>query len=669
LDEDEENSLEKDKQFDKFIEEQEDSEKATFLLQVKNFRQKGISIFSLLNESNLSSFLMYANLLYFNDMPILTDNEYDIVKEYMEKRFPSLNIGKEVGAPIPSIYRNKVVLPHEMASMNKIKPDSNALQVWKTRFQGDYILSCKLDGVSGMYCFNGSNETQGKLYTRGDGKVGLDISHFLSYMNLPKHKNMVLRGEFIIKKKVFLEKYKKDFANPRNLVSGILLQKKIDPKFLDIDFVIYEVIEPILSPLDQMNFLKTFSISNIVSHQLVSSSLLSNELLSTYLKEWRNSSIYDIDGIIVTNNHLYPRKSGNPEHAFAFKMILSDQIAEAKVVDVIWTPSKDGYLKPRVQFEPLFLGGVKIEFATGFNAAFIESNKIGVGAIIELIRSGDVIPYIKSIKVPAVQVKMPLEPYEWNETKMDIILKNIEDNITVREKNITSFFQGLEVEGLSSGNIARIYKAGFQSVPAIINMKMEDYLNIDGFQLKMAKKVYEGIQNKLKNVSLITFMAASNIFGRGFSDKKLELILKSFPDILISPISIQEKIHLIKNIKGMAEKTAEAFITKIPDFLEFGNACGRNDFIYANISLEKVDLSNPLFDKNIIITGFRDSNFVDLLIKKGAKLGTTVNKNTFIIIVKDDDFLLDKTSKIIDAEKLGKPILSLNKFKEKYLIN
>ena len=41
-----------------------------------------------------------------------------------------------------------------------------------------------------------------------------------------------------------------------------------------------------------------------------------------------------------------------PDHAFAFKMVLSDQKAEAKVLDVLWTPSKDGYLKPRVQIEP-----------------------------------------------------------------------------------------------------------------------------------------------------------------------------------------------------------------------------------------------------------------------------------------------------------------------------
>jgi NAD-dependent DNA ligase len=651
------------------IEEDEDKEKETFLEQVKYFRQKGLSIFSSFNENQLSEFLKYANQLYFNETSdsILNDNEYDLIKEYVESRFPCSQVLKEVGASIPAFCKNKVDLPYEMPSMDKIKPDTKALESWKMRFKSDYVLSCKLDGVSGLYSTEGNNG-QGKLYTRGDGKVGLDISHLIPYLNLPKQKNIVIRGEFIIKKKVFLEKYKKEFANPRNLVSGILLQKKIDPKLVDVDFVAYEVLKPILCPFDQMNLLKNLSVQNKVYYQLVSNFDLTNDLLSNHLKDWRSSSIYEIDGIIVTDNHIYPRKSGNPEHAFAFKMVLSDQIAEAKVVDVLWSASKDGYLKPRVQIEPIFLGGVKIEYATGFNASFIESNKIGVGAIIELIRSGDVIPYIKSVKVPAEVIKMPLDPYEWNETKMDIILKNIKDNLEVREKNITSFFKGLEVEGLSSGNIARLCNAGFHSVPAIINMKLEDFLKVEGFQQKMAKKLYEGIQDKLEKVSLVNFMSASNIFGRGFSDKRIELILESYPDILISSLTLQEKINVIKNIKGMADKSAEAFVTKIPDFLEFGKDCGRKDFIY-QLESKEINISNPLYNKQIVMTGFRDPNLSELLEKKGAKLGNSVNKNTFVVVVKDENFAFDKTSKIIDAEKLGKPILTLKEFSSNYFSN
>ena len=98
---------------------------------------------------------------------------------------------------------------------------------------------------------------------------------------------------------------------------------------------------------------------------------LTNDLLSARLVEGRAQYEYEMDGIVVYHDKIYDRASGNPEHAFAFKMVLSEQMAEAKVLDVIWSPSKDGYLKPRVRIEPIELGGVNVEYATGFNLSLI----------------------------------------------------------------------------------------------------------------------------------------------------------------------------------------------------------------------------------------------------------------------------------------------------------
>jgi NAD-dependent DNA ligase len=379
--------------------------------------------------------------------------------------------------------------------MDKIKPDTNALASWTLKYKGPYILSCKLDGVSGLYTTEGG---EAKLYTRGDGKVGQDVSHLIPYLRLPKTKNIVIRGEFIIPKKVFETKYKTKFANPRNMVAGIVNHKTINESIKDVNFVAYEVIKPLLKPSEQMLTLSTLDVDTVLNKTV---SKISNELLSETLIEWRTNYIYEIDGIIVTNDEIYERKSGNPEHAFAFKMVLSDQIAEAKVVDVIWTPSKDGYLKPRVQIEPINLGGVKIEYATGFNGAFINDNKVGIGSTIELIRSGDVIPHIRKVIVQAENPKMPSVPYKWNDTHVDILLEDIGSDETVKEKVITGFFRGIGVEGLSSGNVARIIQAGFDTVPKIIKMSVDDLLKVEGFKIKTATKIKNGIETQLEKAS------------------------------------------------------------------------------------------------------------------------------------------------------------------------
>jgi NAD-dependent DNA ligase len=585
----------------------------------------------------------------------MTDNQYDIVKEYIEKTYPNNAVIREIGA---EVERNKVKLPYEMASMDKIKPDTTALISWMNKFTGPYLLSCKLDGVSGLYT---TEDSKPKLYTRGNGKVGQDISHLIPFLRLPKTKGIVIRGEFIIPKAVFLEKYSVKYANPRNMVAGIINHKTINDAIVDMHFVAYEVIIPEKGPIEQMEFLKSINVECVL-HK--STNTLTNEMLSNTLVDWRKSYMYEIDGVIVTDNKIYPRKSGNPEHSFAFKMVLSDQIAEAKVVDVIWTPSKDGYLKPRVQIEPINLGGVKIEYATGFNGSFIKDNNIGIGATIEIIRSGDVIPHIKSVTISAPEPKMPSVPFKWNDTHVDVMLENASDDATVKEKNITGFFRGIGVEGLSSGNIARLISAGVNNVEDIINMKEQDFLKVDGFKGKMANKIYTGIQEKIKEASIITLMAASNIFGRGFSDKKVEMIINEKPDILTSNKSENEKITDIASIKGMSTKTAEAFVKNIEDFKAFLKRCGLENKMYEPISKPNVDTSHPLYGKTVVLTGTRDKDIIEFLKNIGANLGSSISKNTFLVVTKTKE---DDTGKAEEARKLNIPLLSVQEFTQTYL--
>lgn len=627
----------------------------TILPIIEKFKHNGISVLEQLNEKQLGDIIRISNAKYHNDIPLMTDNRYDIVKNFMEHKFPNNAVITEIGA---EVERNKVTLPYDMGSMNKIKPDTDGLTTWTRKYKGSYVLSCKLDGVSGLYT---TEDNIPKLYTRGNGKVGQDISHLIPFLRLPKTKGVVIRGEFIIPKKVFEQKYKTTFANPRNMVAGIVNHKHISDSISDLHFVAYEVIVPQKKPSEQMAFLATVNVE-CVQYQLTDT--LSNGMLSTLLVELRKSYMYEIDGIIVINDAIYPRHSGNPDHSFAFKMVLTDQIAEAKVVDVLWTPSKDGYLKPRVQVEPISLGGVTIEFATGFNAAFIQYNKIGIGATIELIRSGDVIPYIKSVTVPAEEPKMPFVPFKWNGTYVDIMLENASDDSTVKEKNITGFFRGIGVEGLSSGNIIRLIKSGVSNVPEIIHMSETDFLNVEGFKGKLANKIYTGIRTKLKEASIIALMAASNIFGRGFSDKRMELIIDELPDILVSTESTQEKITAVSSIKGMATKTAQAFVNKIEDFKGFLYECGLEYKLFESTSDNNVVGTHILFDKSVVLTGTRDKNIIEFLKNVGAKHCSSVTKNTFLVVAQNKD---DDTGKADDARKLNVYIMSVEEFIQTYI--
>uniref|UniRef100_A0A6C0HHZ3 Uncharacterized protein n=1 Tax=viral metagenome TaxID=1070528 RepID=A0A6C0HHZ3_9ZZZZ len=636
---------------------------------IQQFKNVGITILENLSQEELTNIILVASNNYYNEKGgLLSDNEYDIVKEYAEKKYPNNAAIQQVGAPIADRVKNKVKLPYEMWSMDKIKPDSNALSGWIKKYKGPYVVSCKLDGVSGLYSTEGELP---KLYTRGDGKVGQDVSFLLESLKLPQEKGIVVRGEFIIPKKVFAEKYAKSFANPRNLVSGIVSSKKADEKTADLHFVTYEVIMPQLKPSLQLAKLKTTGFKVV---QNESRATLSNDTLSEVLVDWRTNYEYEIDGVIVSDDAIHPRISGNPDYAFAFKMVLSDQKAEVKVVDVLWSPSKDGFLKPRVRIEPVRLGGVTIEYATGYNAKFIEDNMIGIGAIVEIIRSGDVIPKILKVIVPAEKPKMPAESYKWNDTHVDVLLENAGENATVQEKNLTAFFSTLEIDGLKSGNIKKLMAAGYDTIPKILAMTKEDFAKV-GYKT-LADKYVENIREKVAGASIAQLMVASGTMGRGLGAKKLEPILAAHPDILVSKEDTATKIAKVSTVKGIENKTATLFVENIPRFVEFMNSIAQSEKLAAvatkgetgaspraRESAVEVDTTNPLYGKKIVMTKVRDQEIIRELKARGAGLEDTIGSKTFALIVKSMDDVSNKTKYAVEHNI---PIMTPEQFKEKY---
>jgi DNA ligase (NAD+) len=141
--------------------------------------------------------------------------------------------------------------------------------------------------------------------------------------------------------------------------------------------------------------------------------------------------------------------------------------------------------------------------------------------------------------------------------------------------------------------------------------------------------------------------------------------MDSYPNVLLSKESDAQKVLKISAIKGMAEKTAEAFVERIPDFINFIKEAGLVKKLAQEVTEKKqVDESHPLFGKTIVMTGFRDAQIQEAIKNVGAKLGSSVSKNTFIVLVKDKD---EDTGKAADARKLGVTLMTPEEFIKKYL--
>ena len=620
----------------------------------------------LLSESLsvLNQVKLYADDFYYNTGKSsgLNDWRYDAIKEMISIRDPNYII--PTGVKIRD-RENRVELPIWLGSMNKFKPeDDKGIERWlSSNKASEYIIENKLDGISCLLIAKNSNL---KIYTRGDGIFGADISYLVKYLkNIPKNikDNLAVRGELIMKNQVFKERYENEYANPRNMVTGLIGSKTVKEGIQYIEFVAYELISVgmTVKPSEQLKYLDKLGFTT-VCREIVSTFSIDN-LMENVVRS-KEISKYEIDGIIVQPNCSYERNtSGNPQYAFAFKMRLSDNLISTKVIGVQWNVSKWGVLKPRVEIEPVQLGGVTITWATGFNAKFILEKSIGVDAIIEITRSGDVIPYIVSIVKKAKEPDMPTIPYTWNETGVDIQTNAYEDEMVV--KRIASFFSELGIKHVGEKNVQKIYESGHDTLLKIIMASKDDFEKVPGFGKKTAERSWDNIHNGLKDLSIPLALGASGVFGIGLGTKKITTLMNDFPDLLIASGSMKTEdiLERIIKVEGFSHITAKKIVDNLAEAKQFISDMRK----YASFKEVSASQSQKgcLRDMKIVLSGFRDKKLEDAIVERGGKVTTTVSKQTSILVVASID--AEPSGKAAKAKEFAIEIVQVKDFVNRFI--
>jgi DNA ligase (NAD+) len=616
-----------------------------------------------------------SDAYYGTGEPIVSDEIFDELYDILKKRDPTNIYLKKVGGPEKGT-KELVELPFEMGSLIKIKPGNEDLNKWISKYKGQYNLSDKLDGVSGQIYKNQSGKIF--MYSRGDGVEGQNISHLLKYIISPKALELIpngtsIRGELIISKKNF-KKIEDRMKNARNAVAGLVNAKNFDKDIANItEFVAYSILNPRYLHHDQIKLLTKWKF-NVVINKFVDK--LKEDILKLYLVERREKSEYEIDGIVcVDDSKIYPHEEGYPEHAFAFKMLMQDQIRETRVIEILWKPSKDGLLKPTIVVEPVNITGVTIKKATAFNAKFISDNEIGPGAKIKIVRSGDVIPYILEVtKGSKNGPQMPKFKYKWNSTGVDIILQN--ENNTNGDNNGTEmvkvqllihFFSTMGIKYMSDGILNNLAINGYDTVNKILVAKKKDLIKIDGLGEKIIDKIYKEIDRAFENVSLEVFMSASNKLGRNLGTRKIKEIINKYPNILVEAENADEDelYEKIIEVPGFSDKLSKQFCDNFDKFMKFYKEISKLKDLsrFENIIIENIE--GIFSDKSIVFTGFRDLSLEKFIIENGGKINNSVSSNTYILIHKDDADT--STNKFIKAKEKGVKIIKKSDFIKKYI--
>jgi NAD-dependent DNA ligase len=611
------------------------------------------------NVKQLIKLAKFVSSKYYSSESIVSDEEYDILTDTIRNLEPNNSFFKEIGTDCKQ--NNIVELPFYMGSMDKIKNSKDVID-WSHKYSGPYYISDKLDGISALLELDKKNGN--KLYTRGNGLKGNDITPLLKYLNIPllDAEYVVVRGELIMSKDKF-KKYSDKMANARNLVCGTVNSKKVNKeKIKDIDFVAYEIIEPWLPVKDQFKALKTNKFKTVYNTILDNINIIN---LSTLLKERKDNSEYDIDGMIVSYGNPKKRlEKGNPDYAFAFKQTFENQTVNVTVLDVEWNESKDGYLKPRLILEPTKLSGVTIKYVTAFNAKYVLDNNIGPDTIIKLVRSGDVIPHILQI-IKSTKAKMPELDYIWTDTNVDIIAKK--QSMDGLIQSLTFSVQKLKIKNVNEGIIKKLVEndKNIKNIIDLLNIDKNFLLDLDSFKEKKATLVFNSIQEAIQNMTLLDFMVASNTLGRGLGERKIKKILDTYPNIITE--HKKDIYNKIIKLEGFDEVTTNLFTNNFDDFIKLFNKLPSKLQKQLLIIKEKQNVNNRFKDLKIVFSGFRNKEWKQIIEEEGGEVVSNVSKNTDILIAKEEDIKEGDNSKIKKAKDLKIKILTPEKFNKEYL--
>jgi DNA ligase (NAD+) len=572
--------------------------------------------------------------------PLVSDDEYDKLKEQLYNLDPKHKYFRRVGADLP----NSIKLPYYMGSMNKIRDDPKILDNWLSKYNNqDFIIMEKLDGISAMYIVD-----ENKLYTRGNGTNGSDISFVLSYISIPAFAQNIkaVRGELVIPKSKFETHMG---TNPRNTVAGLMNSKVLNKKLLKlIDFVVYQVIDPIFKIEEGLKEIN----DNVVVYR--KSQTISIPFLKETLMDMKMKSKYEIDGIVICDNSTtYTIENGNnPKHAFAFKTLDQHEVKNVIVTDVEWNISKDGIYKPRVLFNTTYIDGAFISVATGYNAKFIYDNGIGINSEIEIIRSGAVIPKIINI-IKKTNAKMPpMDTWKWNDTQVEALYIGNTSNQQQEISQISHFFKQLHIKNMAEGTIKKLHSHNFKTIEQILSIQNTSQLeNIEGFGKKTIDTIIQNIHLAKTHTNLAEIMSASNIFGRTLGIKKLQLVVDNIPTIIHNDNDIQ--ITDLTSINGIGEKNAQQIKNNITTFREFYHTYFKTPNT-PNIPNNIPNIDDRLKGKTVVFTGFRDKELEKSIIQNKGKVVSTVSSKVDIVLTKD---IHGKSNTLKKAKELNITIL------------
>ena len=357
---------------------------------------------------------------YYSKYPIVSDTVFDLLVDELRNLDPDNELltmtgwgydptKVEFGIKVNHKYGKVIGITNKPRTIDAIPLN---LRASNTRVR----ISAKLDGLSCILYYNNGEFVQ--AVTRGNGEIGIDITSKINYIcrNDVRYRNIPgfsgsIRGELVIPcdKWMKSEMSKDSTKNPRNYASGIINRHDISDELDLIDLCVYKITawencEEYLTSQSMSEKLACY-FEHTVDNLITSASNVTEDKLKELFDIFNKH--YPCDGCVITNDIIkFTVKDPDmiyDEVAFKFE----SERAIARIDHIEWNLSRTGMMKPVACIDPVTIAGTTVSRCTCFNAKYVIDNSLGKDALIEIEKSGEIIPDIQSIVKSANSPDIP----------------------------------------------------------------------------------------------------------------------------------------------------------------------------------------------------------------------------------------------------------------------
>ena len=628
---------------------------------------------------------------YTLDNPSVSDFEYDRLMQELiklESMYPEHILEnsptKRVGGKINESFEK---IKHQIPLLSLANVFTEAdIVAFDNRIRKEdiknptYVCELKIDGLSVSLRYE-----KGLLKyaaTRGNGIIGENITDNVKTiksipLKLQEEIDIEVRGEIYVSKKT-LEKLNEErireglepFKNARNLASGSIRQ--LDSSVTasrNLDAFIYHLPNPldygINTHFEALEFMKKLGFVTNPNNRLVTGIDGILNYINEKTKE-RPDLPYDIDGVVIKlNNILDQMKLGStvkyPKWATAYKFPPEEVVTKLK--DIIFTVGRTGQITPNAILEPVNVMGSTISKTTLHNEDYCKDLDIRIGDYVTIIKAGDVIPRVDSVKkerrtgdeipfqmitnCPICKEKLVKKDSNYYCVNPLCDARHIESLIHFASR------QAMNIVGMGEKIIEDMYNLGFiKTIPDFYHLEkyQDELMLLEGYGVKSIQNLIKEIEESKKK-SLEKLLFALGIRHVGL--KTATILARKF--VTIDNL-MNASLTTLNDIPDIGEEISTSVYNyfqepKNKDLIQELKELGIN----MNYLGEVIDNPN-IKDKSFVITGtlnIKRDELKDKIITNGGKVIDSVSKKTDYLILGENP-----GSKYEKAIKLNIPILN-----------